>query len=87
MAWSVVIERIRAGAYHGMQVDYAAWAAKVSLREIHELVNELYPSTPSDESSLVLDELDHLERELASFRLFIETLPEGEYALVAVESG
>lgn len=80
--WSIVFNRMQDGTYPGQQVDWGAWAAKVSRADILALVEEFYPETFGYPSYL-----SHFEKSLVEFRTLIASLADQHYILVAVESG
>lgn len=80
--FSEVVERIRAGIYNGKQTDWGGWVARVTKKQIMELLDELYPPEwyrAQEHFPWILQQMEELKR-------FVESLdPSKEYALVAAE--
>jgi hypothetical protein len=55
-------------------LDWGAWAADVSKRQISDFLDTVYPTDPADS-----------DRMRGEMRDFIRGLPDGRYALVASE--
>ena len=87
-AWHLVRERIDSGRYEGEQVDWGSWAGRVTREEVVALVEEVFPAgwtydAPDD----AIRAFAHLDADLVKFRDFIASLGEGDYLVVAFESG
>ena len=78
----VLTRKIDAGALPGKQVDWGAFAANVTKQEIAAFMDDLYKDDRTYVDPLYMP---HLYPKLGELRAFVATLPEGRYALVAVE--
>jgi hypothetical protein len=73
-AWSLLTDRINSGVYDGRQVDWGGFAARVSLAEIKQFVEDLFPSK------------NYRQTEIRQLRDFVASLPDAPYYLVAAET-
>jgi hypothetical protein len=86
-AFSMIIDRIHSGRYHGRKVDWGGYAARVSLDELKRFVDEIFPAGFTfDPPSSRIKVFAHLDQRLQELRDFVGSLAEGEYYLVAAET-
>lgn len=87
-AWFLVHDRIETGRYEGRQIDWGAFAGCVTREEVIALAEEVFPTGWTyDAPDAEVKAFTHLDRDLVAFRAFIGGLPEGDYLVVACESG
>ncbi len=77
-----LIGKIKSGALSGEKIDWGAFAANVTKQDIHDFIDELYEGDKTYSDPCYAP---HLYPKLNELRRFIDALPEGRYALVAVE--
>jgi len=78
-----LVGKIKDGQLSGKQVDWGAWAATVSKREILTFVEETYRG---DRSYSDPDYMPHLFPQMRLLLDFVHSLPDdGRFALVATE--
>jgi hypothetical protein len=79
-----LFERIENGYYVGKQVDWGAWAAKVSKDQILEFFDEMYSH---DALALTGTPFPWIIESVDELRESLEALPDDElYVLIALES-
>ena len=81
--FSVIIERINDKTFEGKQVDWGAFVAKVSKKQIVELIDEFYPDSWIERNK---EYSNHLNIQLVDLKKFVSQLSdEKAYALMACE--
>jgi hypothetical protein len=78
----VLIGKIREKQYVGKQVDWGAWAATVTKDQILEFIEEVYQG---DRTYLDPSYMPHLHPHLEELKVFVRSLPDRTFALVASE--
>jgi hypothetical protein len=78
-----LIDQIKQGTYSGKQVDWGAWAARVSKQQILDFIEETYLG---DDRYIDSTRMPHLYAWMQELMDCIKSLPnDGYFALVATE--
>jgi len=78
-----LIDKIKRGEYSGKQVDWGAWAARVSKQQILDFIEETYRGNDWYTDPMIMP---HLYAQMQKLLSSIEVLPDDrDFALVASE--
>jgi hypothetical protein len=85
-AFCELLDRIYSGEVQARRVDWNCWAAKMPKRKIIAFINEIYISNPYLPQTRA--ETDSARRKRVDELLaFVQSLPDDEFAIIAVQDG
>jgi hypothetical protein len=86
-AFCELLDKIRSGEVRARQIDWGCWAAKMSKTKIIDFIDEVYASS-SYLTKQTAGDFDVVWcRRLEELLAFVRTLPDDDFAVIAIQDG
>jgi hypothetical protein len=79
--------KIRSGDVEARQIDWGCWAAKMSKTQIIEFIAEVYARSPYLPEQPAAESDRFWRQRFQELIAFVRDLPDGQFAVIAIESG